>query len=32
MGFDKGQELLATLEGSARWRLLRGAKPLASYA
>jgi hypothetical protein len=24
--------LVATLDGSARWRLLRGAKPLASYA
>ena len=24
--------LVATLDGSARWRLLRGTKPLASYA
>jgi len=28
----EGDTLVATLEGSARWRLLRGAKPLASYA
>jgi hypothetical protein len=24
--------LVATLSGAARWRLLRGARPLASYA